>query len=766
MLDSESIKKILRSVLQSSKSGVPIHRVQVEYRSLCGETIPLRMLGFSNLEDYLRSIPSVVRMEYLKGELTCFAQVCKETAHIAELVAKQKNSKKSGRLRLVSCKMRPMPSSPNMPRVKQSLHLCQPPAYGATKGSASRQWSNGSNKGVSAAGDYRVENSWANHKTLSGKAPKQTSRPIPSERNPYDVDLVQSRLIQILKKYCSGLWMSKLPEVYSKMFGQELHRQALVELKEWTNICSVEQVCGINKEDWLVYPFLPPKPSAVSTGTMSILCKSQPTSTTTITPILPSVHLPPQQPDNNLTSSIGPTAEVPSKSILAKLTFDFPPRHVEDSLSKPLSSISLHSSAAQPAALSVSSCETLGLRSNQKYVTSTEVLPNSCLPPSSSEILKHQPLVRSMFFNVESTPASHSKSSLAMSDEVCQRLKELLLKYSQGVWAHALPKLFMDTFKLPFPEHVLNDLSLFLDICSIDYPILHDKSKAILYLSVDEEATKDRDTQHDRKNPYPSGLEVLGPVVPPALVPPLVQYPSVLITDAKSTTAVTVRYVGEEYSDAQEAMEDTMDSFYSQHFAQYCLMNPVIGQLVAARLEEGDEFARAQVIEVMAPDKVKVYYVDYGFPVETSKTNVLKLHQDFLSLPFQATNVRLAGLETYSFHPLVLSSLDSLAVGKILLMETVETGQQNDIPPVMLYDTSQDDDININSFCIKALQEEMMNNPEYAGVDEALGDDVDADAMGDDVDADAMDHCVVNDDAMDGSAMSDDATISHGSDEK
>lgn len=40
----------------------------------------------------------------------------------------------------------------------------------------------------------------------------------------------------------------------------------------------------------------------------------------------------------------------------------------------------------------------------------------------------------------------------------------------------------------------------------------------------------------------------------------------------------------------------------------------------------------------------QVYYLDYGFFVETSPVNMLKIHQDFLSLPFQATCVRLAGI--------------------------------------------------------------------------------------------------------------------------
>ena len=83
----------------------------------------------------------------------------------------------------------------------------------------------------------------------------------------------------------------------------------------------------------------------------------------------------------------------------------------------------------------------------------------------------------------------------------------------------------------------------------------------------------------------------------------------------------------------------------------------------------------------------------------------------FISLFFPSFIFLLPGLEAFSSHPLVLSSLDRLAVGKILLMETLEPCQQNEMPVAVLYDTSQDDDLNINSTCLKALQDKTMNNP-------------------------------------------------------
>lgn len=67
-----------------------------------------------------------------------------------------------------------------------------------------------------------------------------------------------------------------------------------------------------------------------------------------------------------------------------------------------------------------------------------------------------------------------------------------------------------------------------------------------------------------------------------------------------------IRYVGEKYSDAQEAMEESMSSFYNHSSVRFPLSKAVVGQLVAVREENGNEVTRAQVIELISPDKVKV----------------------------------------------------------------------------------------------------------------------------------------------------------------
>ncbi|XP_044202265.1 tudor domain-containing protein 7A isoform X1 [Thunnus albacares] len=771
MSDSESIKKMLRSVLQSSKAGVSINSLQSEYRSLCGEIIPLKKLGYLKLEDYLRSIPSVVRLEYRMGELKCFAAVCQETAHIAELVAKQKSSKKSGRSQVVNCRMRFKPSNPYMLNVRPRSSLRQPSASGASNWPASHPRSHGGYRGFSASGDYRQldqrlssvtpvehrqpaaqqavkrciipdsreEKSLANYQKPRGmrhlleEPPEQVSKPNCSQSGVYDVQLEQSRITQLLKKFCSGLWMSKLPGVYSDMFNEMLHPQVLIDLEKWADTCMVEQPSSTNRADRLIYPPIPPKLSTVPRNSNP---PKSPTDSSTITSLISSPPSTPEQPPSSLSSPPVPKPRVSPVSPLAKPTFIFPPQPVASSSGKLLSPVSSRSPVHNPALVpQLAPCVNLALNANSgckdnHHSPTTTVnqnpqpsAPTWTSPAATSPLALASslqpgpdilPLLKVTFSPTsKSSPSPPLKSSAAVvSADVRLRLKELLVKYNHGLWVHALPKLFMDTYKTPFPEHVLDNLSLLLDICTVEYPLAHDKKKAILYNSsrADVEAADSQDSQQCRNHPLPSGLEVLNLVIPPCLVLPSEQYPSVLITEAKSSNTVTIRYVGENYSHAQEAMEDAMRSFYSQGSSHHPLSNPLVGQLVAVRGEDGDEMARAQVTEI-TPINVKVYYVDHGVSVDTGATNLLELHQDFLSLPFQATNVRLAGLEAFSSHPLVLSSLDKLAVGKILLMETLEACQQNEMPVAVLYDTSQDDDLNINSTCLKALQDETMNNP-------------------------------------------------------
>uniref|UniRef100_A0A8C8ENW8 Tudor domain-containing protein 7B n=1 Tax=Oncorhynchus tshawytscha TaxID=74940 RepID=A0A8C8ENW8_ONCTS len=519
-MSDDLMKKMLRAVLQANKNGVSITRLQGEYRSLTGEFIPDRKLGYPSLECFLRSIPSVVRMENRMGEIMCFAAVCQETAHIAQLVARQKSSKRApGRSQMLNCRMRSKLASNFVFYGRSRLSLSQ-----------------------SASSENALSITISN-------VPHPTPKALqPGDYNP---QVVQNRISEVLKKYCSGLWLSKLPSVYRDMHKQDLPGQAVIDLENWTHICLVEKPVSTNRADRLVYP-----------------PQSKP----------PSLALSPVKP---------PTAPYTVK------------------------------------------------------------------------------------------PAT---------------LKELLSKYSHGLWAHALPKLYQETFKVPFPEDILSNLSLLLDICTVEYPMTDNKMKAILYGPTTE-----------YKIPSPAIFPVASGNPPTWISEKPKQFRKML-----GIFLFLHRYIGEGYSQALETMEESMSTVYSQVSAQRLLPFPSAGELAAVKVEGGEEVVRAQVCEVMT-DKVKVYYVDHGFSEVLSRTKLLELQKDFLKLPFQATTCTLAGLEQFSSELSVLQTLESLAVGKILLVELLQ--HDADPPQVVLYDTSHDDEVNINVVCLKALQDKAMENP-------------------------------------------------------
>ncbi|XP_050970665.1 tudor domain-containing protein 7B isoform X2 [Labeo rohita] len=301
-----------------------------------------------------------------------------------------------------------------------------------------------------------------------------------------------------------------------------------------------------------------------------------------------------------------------------------------------------------------------------------------------------------------STPTSPSDLPL----DVKQKLGELLMKYSSGLWAHALPKLYQDTYKCKLPEFVLDHLTLLSDICTIDYPMPDNPKRAILYAKVVEDENRNQSGLAGSELKETVERHLSSQTVP-SLVIPREEYPSVLVVEASDTNSVILRYIGEGYSKAQEKLEDEMREFYGQDINKVALTSPLPGQLTAIRAEEEEEILRAQVCEVMA-DKVKVYYVDHGFSEVVNKSKLLELREKFYRLPFQATKCKLAGLESFSQEQAVLKRFESMATGKILLAEILE---RKEVPLVVLYDTSQDDDININAACMKALQDRSLESP-------------------------------------------------------
>ncbi|XP_073691887.1 tudor domain-containing protein 7B [Garra rufa] len=641
MADEELVKKMVRAMLQSSKSGVSLSNLQVEYKDLTGELIPYKQLGYATLDALLHSMPSVVKLDKVQsGEVVCHATTGNEMTHITKLAARQRTAKRTGRPQVVNCQMRVKPAAPLVLNAKPRTSLRQPDHRG--------RLGRGGGRG-GGHGDLLPRTGSMRDSQLDGKGGRPHSTPpntptrrpsLPSERPdkrmilssrfqkevhahlsqnqqlsnapsilnenttpakprvphsaPYSPKLVQSRLKEVLNKHSNGLWVSKLPLLYREHYKQDLPNEALKDLEQWTHICTVEKPCSSKPQELLLYP------------------------------------------------------------------------------AKETSQITPHS-AATPA-----THEKSPIHQKKPQTQRSSPSPKSSTPTSPRDI----------------------------PPDVKQKLGELLLKYSSGLWAHALPKLYQDTYKCKLPEFVLDHLTLLSDICTIDYPMPDNPKRAILYAKVVEDENRNQSGLAGSETKETVERRLSSQTVP-SLVIPREEYPSVLVVEASDTNYVILRYIGEGYSKAQEKLEDEMREFYGQDINKVALTSPLVGQLTAIRAEEEEEILRAQVCEVMA-DNVKVYYVDHGFSEVISKSKLFELHEKFYRLPFQATKCKLAGLESFSQEQAVLKRFESMATGKILLAEILE---REHVPLVVLYDTSQDDDININAACMKALQDKSLESP-------------------------------------------------------
>uniref|UniRef100_A0A8D0FM48 Tudor domain containing 7 n=1 Tax=Strix occidentalis caurina TaxID=311401 RepID=A0A8D0FM48_STROC len=555
MQEPELIAKTLRAVLHAFKNGVPLSELQGEYKSLTGEWIPFRHLGHGTLEGYLESIPGVVRMEGNKmGEVVCHAVACSETVPITQLVARQRSSKrKMGRQ--VNCQMRLKNTSPVTLAGKRSYKFTCPEAMFTSR----LCFCLTDNLNTSTA---------ETHSVASG----------PSDAH---VNEVQSRVKEILSKCSSGVWVSKMPQIYREMYWEELSTTVLRQLENWPHVCTVEKVHRGDQMDGLLYPAKKIPPIAKSDTEQ-------------------------EKASQNVTSS------------------------------------------------------------------------------------KVDPLLKP---NTETTPTS-------LTSDFKQKVVNILLKYSSGLWANALPKLYQDAYQVKFPEDILNNLELLSDVCVVDY-VSEAPRKAILYAKpqrrIDENLNVTEKVQrHDGvkataeqqyeepKDQYPENI-----TVPPLIIPSEGSV-SVMVLELKNTNEVLIRYVGKDYSSAQEQMEDDMKAYYSQNSTVSLAQSLSVEQLVAVHAEE-DAWLRARIIS-LEDNRIKA-------------SNYFFWHLEEGNVCCCVNMVCLTGLEVFCDDPVLVKAVESQTCSKIFAVEILE---KSDIPLLVLYDTSGEDDININATCLKALYDKSL----------------------------------------------------------
>ncbi|KAL4217941.1 Tudor domain-containing protein 7 [Mactra antiquata] len=171
-----------------------------------------------------------------------------------------------------------------------------------------------------------------------------------------------------------------------------------------------------------------------------------------------------------------------------------------------------------------------------------------------------------------------------------------------------------------------------------------------------------------------------------------------------STTLMSImlRLVGEDYSDKLDGYQVTLEEAYRQ-----CSSESPITEGVTYIAFDDDLFHRVRMISEK-DGRVECYFLDHGDTDVLLPQQLRPIDPQINKLlPYQAVEVSLYGLEEVATNMTALQEMCELALGKSCVAEIVD---REEIPSIILYDTSGEKDVNINDAILAKIASENEKN--------------------------------------------------------
>jgi len=295
------------------------------------------------------------------------------------------------------------------------------------------------------------------------------------------------------------------------------------------------------------------------------------------------------------------------------------------------------------------------------------------------------------------------------------RVVDLIGERHNGIWSTQIEKQYQDMFpgeKLPslwFQEvEALNRIR-------VDCPI-PGSGRYIVFPVQPSQAPPPR--QGGSSSPEPRSVTPAPSLSLTQLQPSELRFPEddlwdVFITFVRSTTHLSVRLIGEEYSEKFEELSSSMDlHYYDKSAIPRVGPRPEVGRIYAAQVSS--DWHRVKVVEVRGID-CTCWFLDHGDEDTVPVDDLREIAPKFLELPPQAISVKLAGLEDYEYSEVVVQHLNTFLLGKSLVAKVenrTEVGScspsnlksHTTWPRMVLFDTSSEDvDVNLNQKLIELL---------------------------------------------------------------
>ncbi|XP_067943191.1 tudor domain-containing protein 7B-like [Watersipora subatra] len=708
-----STKKTIRSLLISCKDGLSLYHLEKDHKELLGCTIPYQKLGFNSCQAMLASLQDVCRKTYDKTGAEVYKAVADEsTAHIADMVSRQR-SKKSKRAakakpnKFITLSRRPksnysfQTSSKYNPsfssyasKYSGGSQAQQHPVHRATK------WSSGESQNTRTYYDERrcthlkSRSTVVQHASLSITLKKRENDPNREQTE----EEVRANIKQVLEAYPGGVWLHLLSDMYRGQCGLNLPPAYQTAILHWTDVIDVQKMHG--KE---------------------ILYMATDTSKKSIQPITTGISLfageikPPAIFQPGEKCEVFVSHVVPETGRLYVHRADSSLDSFMDELKKYYNSLlNLKTYTSIPAQCVCAAKDSNFNAWSRAFVSqvdhtkaklfyldfgNSELRSLNEIQPLAQQFtgFPAQAIAVQLFGIVTNSPSALARELRDLTEEVqleltCQSIEGgisfVILRNTSEPTTSINSKLV--SLGLAHWEDGVAPIGQDYSTNKIQTTTIISPIRAPAPITADVGATPSQ----------------LSPSRPSQAALPNSEYWTVIITYILTPSLLYVRIKDTSSDDFAKFQEEGPEVYSSQKPVSLL----VIGHLYIARVvfDEDDEpgYYRVRATELFDSKTVDCEFVDYGFQHCVCREHLYSIiREQHIQIPYQTRLCALYGMDQVKEdNDRLLSRLEELTEDKTLIAQlvTVEQG----IPHLVLFDTSGDDDIEINRELGNMLEDE------------------------------------------------------------
>ncbi|KAK2584964.1 hypothetical protein KPH14_002552 [Odynerus spinipes] len=690
-MDRDKVISNLRAALLSSKGGVHIDEVNRDFKTIIGENIPFRKLGFQSLDAFLKSIPGI-RLTNKGGQTYVEALPTEKSCHLTKLVSNQKTACKKKLQKGSYRNLTPF-------RMPHSTRKVVYPGKNVNANSSihlrNSTTNNTSQKAKSIVPLMQVSTGYISASSLGRPRYMQPSSEVPNspskrlkDRKP---DAIQTILNQSVNKPNNNVLFK------SNDNGEKLATPVITSRPK-----TMQKYAEATNEKW---PLNISERLKINTDIPSNSFKSNNVSTPPQHSEVLSPLSPAQLIGNNKQFSFINTVPLKAKEQKQKETVKSVPTSTQDPLSKlevrarnlnlpdPVYRI-VSKQSKNPKESAIYAHIKVGPHTYSNYPDDAH---------SDDEALR-MAVERAMIDLTEKYGSLPNITKTTSKELIQKRIIAIVNTHMNGVFKHQIPVYYKQEHGECLPTGW--------------FDVIEDCSDIILEKGADNSIILQRHEIGKEKRPESISpksdkiqLNPIGPIVPGQLQLPEDPYWIVHVCCVISTVDVWVRLAGSDYSDKFDVMVAEMLEYYNRN--QPSVKTVETGNYYA--IFEDECWHRVRCEELDSNTGVAtVLFIDHGDEGQRSCSDLRVLDKKFCSLPAQAMRMCLASLEDFSDCETVLVHIEKLLLGQTFYVEVLDHGVDKDGPyaTVEFYDTSGPDDVNLNKVLYKKILHNIIALPQ------------------------------------------------------